>query len=128
TSTRVNFSSLRTPSTGICVNINTVDLNLFLIFRAVYLTRNVTKAGECVNMTQSAVSNALKRMRERFDDPLFIRTATGVSPTPLADALIGAVEEGLRKLSAAIDKAKGFDSETSERLFRIAMNDIGQMT
>jgi len=109
------------------MNIKTVDLNLFLVFRAVYMTRNVTQAGDCVNMTQSAVSNALKRMRERFDDPLFIRTSTGVAPTPLADELFGPVEEGLRKLSLAIDKARGFYPATSDRLFRIAMNDIGQL-
>ncbi len=109
------------------MNIKTVDLNLFLVFRAVYLTRNVTQAGDCVNMTQSAVSNALKRMRERFDDPLFIRTPTGVAPTPLADELFGPVEEGLRKLSLAIDKARGFHPAHSDRLFKIAMNDIGQL-
>ncbi len=109
------------------MNIRTVDLNLFLVFRAVYMTRNVTKAGDYVNLTQSAVSNALKRLRERFDDPLFVRTADGMEPTPLADELIALVEEGLEKLAQAVDKAERFDAATSTRLFRIAINDIGQM-
>jgi len=60
------------------MNINTVDLNLFLVLRAVNLTRSVTQAGESLSMTQSAVSNALKRMRERFDDQLFVRTPAGM--------------------------------------------------
>ncbi|MCI2809841.1 LysR family transcriptional regulator [Eoetvoesiella caeni] len=109
------------------MNIRTVDLNLFLVFQAIYVTRNVTKAGEHLNMTQSAVSNALKRLRERFDDPLFLRTQVGMVPTPLADALIDLVEEGLHKLTQAIDKTQRFDPATTDRLFRIAINDIGQL-
>ncbi|WP_397474902.1 LysR family transcriptional regulator [Pusillimonas sp.] len=109
------------------MNIKTVDLNLFLVFRAVYTMRNVTKAGDYLNLTQSAVSNALKRLRERFDDPLFVRTPEGMEPTPLADELISLVEEGLEKLTQAVDKAQRFDAPTSARLFRIAVNDIGQM-
>lgn len=109
------------------MNINTVDLNLFLVFRAIYLTRSVTQAGDLVSMTQSAVSNALKRLRDRFDDPLFVRTPEGMAPTPLADELIGLVEEGLQKFTRAIDKAQRFDPATSDRLFRVAINDIGQL-
>jgi len=109
------------------MNIRTVDLNLFLVFRAIYLTRNVTKAGEHVNLTQSAVSNALKRLRERFDDPLFVRTSYGMEPTPLADELIVLVDDALEKLAQAVDKAQRFDAATSTRHFRIAVNDIGQM-
>jgi len=109
------------------MNIRTVDLNLFLVFRAIYMTRNVTKAGHSVSMTQSAVSNALKRLRERFNDPLFVRTPDGMEPTALADELIGLVEEGLGKLTQAIEKAQWFDASTSDRLFRIAINDIGQL-
>lgn len=108
------------------MNIRTVDLNLFIVFRAIYTTRNVTKAGDYVNMTQSAVSNALRRLRERFDDPLFVRTPEGMEPTPLAHELISMVEEGLNSLTLAISKAQRFDVATSDRLFRIVINDIGQ--
>ncbi|MES2258229.1 MAG: LysR family transcriptional regulator [Pseudomonadota bacterium] len=109
------------------MNINTVDLNLFLVFRAIYMTRSVTQAGDIVHMTQSAVSNALKRLRERFDDPLFVRTPEGMMPTPMADNLIGLVEQGLLKFSQAIDQVQRFDPAQSDRLFRIALNDIGQL-
>lgn len=109
------------------MNINTVDLNLFLVFRAIYTTGSVTRAGDAVNMTQSAVSNALKRLRERFNDALFFRTPTGMVPTPLADELIGLVEEGLLKFTQAIDQAQRFEPNKSKRMFRMAINDIGQL-
>ncbi len=109
------------------MNINTVDLNLFLVFQAIFVTRSVTLAGERVGMTQSAVSNALRRMRERFNDPLYVRTADGMQPTMLAQRLIGPIDAGLLQLSQAIDQGRHFDAETSNRVFRIAINDIGQL-
>jgi DNA-binding transcriptional LysR family regulator len=109
------------------ININSVDLNLFLVFQAIYTTGSVTQAGEQLFMTQSAVSNALKRLRERFDDPLFVRTPKGMVPTPVAAQLIQLVEEGLAKFKQALDQVRRFDAGTSDHLFRIAINDIGQM-
>ncbi|MFM0210743.1 LysR family transcriptional regulator [Paraburkholderia sediminicola] len=109
------------------MNINTVDLNLFLVFRAVYVTRSVTQASDLLHMTQSAVSNALRRLRERFDDQLFVRTSSGMEPTPMADGLIGLVEDGLAKFTQAIDQAQRFEPIHSDRRFRIAVNDIGQL-
>lgn len=108
------------------MNINTVDLNLFLVFRAIYTTRSVTVAGDRLCMTQSAVSNALKRLRDRFNDPLFVRTPGGMQPTPMAQQLIDLVEEGIQRFTQAIDRARSFDPATSDRMFRIAMNDVGQ--
>lgn len=109
------------------MNINSIDLNLFLVFQAIYATRSVTLAGERLGMTQSAVSNALKRMRERFNDVLFVRSADGMVPTPVAQRLITPIEEGLAYLSQAIDQGRTFDAGQSTRIFRIAVNDIGQL-
>jgi len=109
------------------MNINSIDLNLFLVFQAIYATRSVTLAGERVGMTQSAVSNALKRMRERFNDVLFVRSADGMVPTPVAQRLIAPIEEGLACLSQAIDQGRTFETGQSTRVFRIAVNDIGQL-
>ncbi len=109
------------------MNINTVDLNLFLIFEAIYVTRSVTLAGDRIGMTQSATSNALKRLRERFGDPLFVRTSEGMAPTPLAERLVAPIEAGLAQFSRAFDQGCQFAPRTSDRVFRIAINDIGQM-
>lgn len=109
------------------MNINSIDLNLFLVFQAIYNTRSVTLAGDRLGMTQSAVSNALKRMRERFNDALFVRSADGMVPTPTAEHLIAPIEQGLACLVQAVDQGRTFDATTSSRLFRIAVNDIGQL-
>lgn len=109
------------------MNINSIDLNLFLVFQAIYATRSVTLAGERLGMTQSAVSNALKRMRERFNDALFVRSADGMVPTPVAERLIAPIEEGIACLVQAIDQGRTFEPESSSRTFRIAVNDIGQL-
>src|SRR5438552_3501730 len=109
------------------MNINSLDLNLFLVFQAIYVTRSVTLAGDRLGMTQSAVSNALKRTRERFNDPLFVRTPEGMAPTALAERLIGPIDEGLSHLHQAVDQGRAFDGRTSNRLFRVAINDIGQL-
>jgi len=109
------------------VNINTIDLNLFLAFQAIYATRSVTLAGERLGMTQSAMSNALKRLRERFNDALFVRSTDGMVPTPVAERLITPIEEGLACLMQAIDQGRTFEAQTSGRTFRIAVNDIGQL-
>jgi len=108
------------------MNIHTLDLNLFLVFRAVYQTGSVTLGGDRVGLTQSAASNALKRLRERFNDPLFVRTAEGMVPTPLAQRLIVPVEEGLTRLAQGIEQGRQFDAASSDRSFRIVINDIGQ--
>jgi DNA-binding transcriptional LysR family regulator len=109
------------------MNINTIDLNLFLVFQAIFVTRSVTLAGERIGMTQSAVSNALKRLRERFNDPLFVRTMDGMMPTTLAERLIGYIEGGLVQFTQAIDHGRHFDAAASNRTFTIAINDIGQL-
>lgn len=109
------------------MNINTVDLNLFLVLQAIYATRSVTLAGERLGMTQSAVSNALKRLRERFNDPLFVRCPEGMVPSPLAERLIGPVDRGITQLTSAIDEGRDFDAGVSTRTFRLAINDIGQL-
>ncbi|VFR32461.1 LysR-family transcriptional regulator [plant metagenome] len=109
------------------MNLNNLDLNLFLVFQAVYATRSATLAGDRLGVTQSAVSAALKRMRERFNDPLFVRTADGMVPTALADRLIAPIQDGLARLQQAVEQGSSFDAQTSDRTFRIAINEIGQM-
>ena len=109
------------------MNINSIDLNLFLVFQAIYATRSVTLAGDRLGMTQSAVSNALKRMRERFNDALFVRSADGMVPTPVAERLVAPIEEGIACLMQAVDQGRTFEPETTNRTFRIAVNDIGQL-
>ena len=63
------------------MKISNFDLNLFVILNAIYTEGSLTKAAHVVGITQPAVSNALSRLREKFNDELFIRTGSGMVPT-----------------------------------------------
>ncbi len=103
------------------------DLNLMRVFLTVLHERSVTRAAQRLNLTQPAVSYALARLRERFDDPLFVRTATGMQPTPIAFALAGPIERGMNSFAEAVNLRQRFDPATSPRRFRLSMSDIGEM-
>jgi DNA-binding transcriptional LysR family regulator len=104
-----------------------LDLNLIRIFCAVMSKRSTTLAGEELDITQSAVSNGLRRLRAHFADPLFIKTPQGMTPTPLAERLAAPLTEGLAFLHSTIEAVEAFDPRTSQRSFRIYMSDMGQL-
>ncbi len=104
------------------VNFRTLDLNLLRVFDEVMAARNITRASETLAMTQPAVSNALKRLREALDDELVTRSGYGVAPTPRAIALWPAVREALASLQASIAPDE-FRSTTSRQNFVLAMAD-----
>lgn len=103
-----------------------VDLNLFLIFEAVYDKRNLTRAAEVLCLTQPAVSNALARLRKNFNDPLFVSTAQGMIPTPLADSMAGHIGEALQLLGVAVNQGEVFLPNRSKKVFRVSMTDVAE--
>ena len=109
------------------MNLNTFDFNLMLVFDALLRTRNVTLAGESIGLSQSATSNALNRLREAFDDPLFVRTPKGMVPTPLAEELAPTVQTALSELRVVIDEKRAFQPATAQRTYRMLMSDVGQI-
>ena len=76
------------------MHINDIDLNLLRLFDAVYRTRNVSRAAELLDLTQPAASQGLTRLRALIHDPLFMRAAGGVQPTPKAERLADAGAPG----------------------------------
>jgi DNA-binding transcriptional LysR family regulator len=104
------------------MNFRTLDLNLLRVFDVVMVERNVTRAAERLAMTQPAVSNALRRLREAMGEELFVPGSTGVSPTPHAVALWPAIREALAGLRQLFDP-QGFDPALDERRFTLAMAD-----
>jgi DNA-binding transcriptional LysR family regulator len=100
----------------------TLDLNLLRVFDAVMTEQNLTRAAGHLAMTQPAVSNAIKRLRESLGDELLIRTAYGVKPTPRAEALWPAVRQALASLESAV-MPETFDVSKAEATFRLAMAD-----
>ncbi|WP_342065612.1 LysR family transcriptional regulator [Achromobacter kerstersii] len=97
------------------------------VFLTVLHERSVTRAAQRLNLTQPAVSYALGRLREQFSDPLFVRTATGMQPTPVAFALADPIERGMNSFAEAVSLRQQFDPATSTRRFRLSMSDIGEM-
>jgi DNA-binding transcriptional LysR family regulator len=110
------------------VNINTFDLNLLMVLDALQRTHSVTLAGEQLSISQSGVSNALRRLRDAFGDELFVRTASGMMPTPLADSMAEPVSAALQQIRQAVENRGFFDAANSTRHFRLALSDVGQMS
>jgi DNA-binding transcriptional LysR family regulator len=105
------------------VNLRTLDLNLLKVFDEVMTERNLTRAAGNLAMTQPAVSNALKRLREALHDDLLVRSGYGVEPTPRALEVWPAVRSALDTLREALRPAQAFDSSGSRETFVIAMAD-----
>ena len=108
------------------MNLNKVDLNLFVVFDAIYTEANLTRAGQIVGITQPAVSNALARLRETFNDPLFVRTAQGMVPTPMAQNIIGPVRTALQQLRVSVQESRTFTPQQANKTYRISMTDLSE--
>ncbi len=106
------------------MRLSKFDLNLFVVFEAIYNKRNLTRAAEVLSITQPAVSNALARMRRTLNDPLFVSTPGGMLPTPMAENIIGRVREALQLLDSSVHEGDVFDPASSERVFRLSMSDL----
>jgi DNA-binding transcriptional LysR family regulator len=109
------------------VNITAVNLNLLVVFEALYEERSVSRAAARVGLSQPALSNALARLRDTFDDSLFTRTRRGMAPTPRAVELAAPVRAGLAQLRAAVAGPPAFDPASSARTFRVACTDYAEM-
>jgi DNA-binding transcriptional LysR family regulator len=109
------------------MNVADIDLNLLRVFDAIAAEGSVTVAGERIGLSQPAMSNALSRLRQLFDDPLFVRTPRGMRPTPFAQQLAQPVREALRLIQTALQQHAGFDPRSSGNTFRLFMSDIGEM-
>lgn len=104
------------------MNFRNLDLNLLRVFDAVMSERNLTRAAQHLALTQSAVSNSLKRLREAVGEDLLTRAAFGVRPTPRAEALWPIVRQALGDLNEALEPS-GFDPKQKSVAFRIATGD-----
>ncbi|WP_374961367.1 LysR family transcriptional regulator [Spongiibacter tropicus] len=101
------------------MNLSRIDLNLFVVFDAIYSHQSLTRAAGVLHVTQPAVSNALARLRNTLDDPLFVRGPSGMSPTPLARQLITPVREALRELDQCVHTRMEFNAAEARQTFRI---------
>jgi DNA-binding transcriptional LysR family regulator len=110
------------------MNINRVDLNLLVFLDVLLRERNVTQAANQLNLSQPAMSNGLRRLRNLFDDPLLVRTSDGMTPTERALELEPLVRDILSKVEYALQPTSEFDPGTAERVFRIMASDYAEST
>ncbi len=105
-----------------------IDLRLLEIIGELSRTRSVSQTAENLNLSQSAVSMSLAKLRRHFNDPLFVRTSAGMEPTPHATGLISLLQQAEGLLHTALGHHVVFDPETTDRKFRIHSTDITQAT
>lgn len=108
------------------MNLRDLDLNLLLVFHEVFRERQISAAARRLKVTQSAVSNALARLRRTAGDELFVRTTEGMQPTPFAERMAEPVAAALAHLEEAFKPPQAFDAPSTRRHFTIAMTDVGE--
>jgi|TARA_R100000005_G_scaffold79615_1_gene46776 DNA-binding transcriptional LysR family regulator len=108
--------------------LNRIDLNLLVYLDALLRERNVTQAAHQLNLSQPAMSNGLRRLRDLFDDPLLVRTSDGMTPTERALELEPQVREVLMNIEQAVQPRSAFAPEQAQRVFRIMASDYAEST
>ena len=108
------------------MKISSFDLNLFVILNAIYTEGSLTKAAEVVGITQPAVSNALSRLREKFNDDLFIRTGSGMVPTQKTENIIKDIQNALTLMQLSVNEPDTFDPKVSKRKFKLSLGDVSE--
>lgn len=109
------------------IKLSEIDLNLLYVLQVLIEELNVTKTAQRLNVSQPAISRSLARLRESFDDPLFIRTSHGLSPTARTEAVSPYLTDMLKGLENLIQPPQ-FDPATSQRRFLLSTTDFGTLT
>jgi len=106
------------------MNLRSVDLNLLVVFEALMAERHVTRAARRVGLSQPAMSNALGRLRQLFDDELLVRSGAGMEPTARALDLAEQVRPLLRQVDRIVSEDAAFDAATATDTFRLRIADL----
>ncbi len=91
--------------------LRNIDLNLLTIFEAVYVHKGIVNAAKVLNLTPSAISQSIQKLRAIFPDPLFIRKGQGVTPTAYASHLHDYISQGLESILGALDLTGSYDKQ-----------------
>ncbi len=105
--------------------MNLPDLNGLYVIEAIAQERSVSRAAERLGLTQPAVSHALGRLREFFQDDLFVRAGSVMAATPVGETVVDGVQRALAVIRTEIWQAKSFDAATTTRTFSVCLSDMG---
>ncbi len=114
---------LQTIMQNMHLDLRKLDLNLLLVFNALYQQRSVTAAAHELALSPSALSHALARLRTALGDELFVRLDNQMQPTLRADQIAEPISTALAQLSAGLSLRQRFDPATSQRNFVISASD-----
>ncbi len=109
------------------MKLSDVDLNLLVAFEALLAERSVTHAATRTSCSQASMSNALRRLRELLEDPVFVQGSDGLQPTALALELAEPVHEALQTLRRALGSQERFDPRKARRSFRLVLSDLSAL-
>ncbi|WP_421853756.1 M48 family metalloprotease [Marinomonas sp.] len=110
------------------MQLDKIDLNLLRYLDSLLREQNVTHAANQLGITQPAMSNGLRRLRDLFHDPLLVRTSDGMMPTALAIQLQPRVQSILQSVDEVLHLGQSFEAESSSRVFRIMASDYAEAT
>ena len=108
------------------MNLNKIDLNLLVYLDVLLRERNVTRSASLLGITQPAMSNGLRRLREALNDPLLVRTSEGMVPTERAQSLQPVLRGILSSVEEVVEQSSEFNASSSDRVFRIMTSDYGE--
>lgn len=108
------------------MELTEIQLNQLLLVDALLAHASISEAAEKIGMSQSAASHSLARLRTEMNDPIFIRTANGMQPTPYGARLAGAVKEALALLRGGLEQQPNFVPKTSTHTFTLIMSEVSQ--
>ncbi|ACB33073.1 transcriptional regulator, LysR family [Leptothrix cholodnii SP-6] len=109
------------------MELSEIDLNQLVLFQQLMVERRVSKVAENLGLTQPAVSNTLAKLRRLFGDDLFLRTPSGMVPTPFAEQLAEPVGYALAMIHSGLNQQVRFDPASVKRSVTIGMTDIGEI-
>jgi DNA-binding transcriptional LysR family regulator len=113
---------------GLRQRVKNIDLKLLAVISELHHTRSVSQTAENLALSQSAISMSLAKLRKHFNDPLFVRTSSGMEPTPHASQLIQLLKKAEDLLQMALGHHVVFNPAQSDRVFRLHSTDIAQVT
>lgn len=108
--------------------LNRIDMNLLVYLEVLLREKSVTRAAHHLGISQPAMSNGLRRLRDLLGDPLLVRTSEGMSPTGRAKELEPLIRDALWQLEKALATGHNFDPKESQRVFRIMASDYTEST
>src|SRR5262249_10214710 len=106
------------------IDLRRFDLNLLIVFEVLMAERSVTRTAERLGRTQSAISHSLARLRQQLGDPLLLKGARRMEPTPFALKLLEQAQPILRSLQRVLLPRRRFEPKSSRRVFRLSVPDF----